>query len=224
MIFQCCQYDQDRFATNLRRDGHTNNLIWDSAPGQEVLIVQVPFGEETTLKTEDLCETLNAAGYTLNREFEEMPGGLAVCYVSAADKARNNGCRLNAEACSYLVYSVSTDGNVCRIYASPDNQSMIKSYVRIPLEIPVYIQEEIILQGRLRKKEVRTGFYMLSFPPELAAAYTDSGIVYRIEDFEVPVTKEMIQAGTVYVLSPEEPKIETVNPGMTVKVISEAGR
>lgn len=216
MKYQCCPHDPEQFATNLRRDSYTRNLTWDSAKGQGVLIVQVRFGEEENLTTEELCEILNTTGYLLHDEFEDLPGGISVCFVSAVDKARNSGCRMNGEACSYMVFSILPAGAVCKVFCPPDNQTMIKSYVRIPLQISVQIQEETVLRGMFKKKEEKTGFFILSFPVDLAAVYMDGSLTYRVGDLEIPITKEMIKMGTVFVLSPEWPQLSVKNPGLSL--------
>ena len=50
--------DAEKYATNLRIDEQTKNLIWDSAPGQDVVIVQTPYGDSVNSILEDLSSAV----------------------------------------------------------------------------------------------------------------------------------------------------------------------
>lgn len=210
----CCPNNSDRFATNLRRDAVTKNLIWDNARGQDVLIVQTPFGKSAVLMLQELCDALEELD-DLPEKFTEIFNGVWACHVSAADKARNKGCVLNGEASTYTVFSCWQDGDILNVYR-PQDQAMISAFFDIPLEIHVDISKQIIVEGFIRKREVETGFYSMRFPSELVNVYMDGSLCYRIDDFEIPVTKEMIAQGLVYIESLEKPVMIPKTRGLKI--------
>lgn len=214
MRYECCPNDPKRFATALRRDAHTRNLFWDSSQGQDVILVQTPFGTDGSSMLEQICEALNKNQKPLN-EFVEILNGVWVRYVSAAEKARNKGCRLNGEACTYTVFCAQQEGEVCRLY-QPKNQAMITQSCSIPQEIRVTIQKLTRSEGFFRHREVDTGFYEMTFPSGLAAGYMDGSLCYRIKDFEIPVTKAMLETGTVYIKSAARPELVPKNKGLKI--------
>ena len=58
MQYQYCPNDPQRYATNLRREQGTRNLLWDNARGQDVLLVQTPFEMDAV----DLMVTVQTHG------------------------------------------------------------------------------------------------------------------------------------------------------------------
>ena len=58
MIYKYSPNNPARFATNLRLDKTTKNLMWDNANGQDVLIVQTPFGSSAIDYIEEICHLL----------------------------------------------------------------------------------------------------------------------------------------------------------------------
>lgn len=214
MRYECYPNDPDRFATNLRRDNRTKNLIWDSAKGQDAIIVQTPFGQSAVSKLDKICESLNTMKELTNK-FVEVLDGVWVCYVSATNKARNNGCVLNGEASTYTVFSCCLEGDVVKIY-KPQDQAMISSNIDVPLEIHVDITKDTVYEGFFRKREVETGFYCVSFPSELGNGYMDGSLSYQIDGFEIPVTKEVIMQGTVYIKTDVRPVLVPKNRGLRI--------
>jgi len=215
-IMKCIilENDPDRFATNLRRDNLTQNLIWDNAKGQDVLIVQTPFGKSVVSILDEMCKSLETIG-DLSDKYIEVLNGVWVCYVSAADKARNSGCPVNGEASTYTVLSCCKTQSDISIY-KPQDQKMISSFFDIPLKIRVDITKDIVYQGFFKKKAVETGFYCIKFPTDLSNGYMDGSLSYVINDFEVPVTKEMISQGTIYVKATSRPEMRPKNKGLQI--------
>lgn len=58
MQYQYCPNDPQRYATNLRREQGTRNLLWDNARGQDVLLVQTPFEMDAVDLMEELCRRM----------------------------------------------------------------------------------------------------------------------------------------------------------------------
>lgn len=203
MKYKCYPHDPDFYATDLRKDRHTNRLTWNNARGQDVLIVQTAFDVKAADLLDELCVALNNNKQPLS-DYVEVMNGVWVCYVSAADKARNNGCRLNGEASTYTVFACQKDGEICKIFRSRD-QSMISQSCNIPLEVHVTVQKVTYVEGFFRRREVDTGFYMMSFRSGLSAEYSDGSLCYRVDHLEIPVTQEMLKQQYVYIKSNDRP-------------------
>lgn len=213
MRCECCPNDANKFATGLRI-GASNRLIWDSAKGQDVLIVQTPFGQEAEEILSDICEALVDIEL-LSNHFIEILDNVWICYVSATDKAKNNGCALHGEGSTYTVFSCEQNDGLLRIYRS-QIQSMVSPSCDIPLEMHVEIVRDLMTKGVLFKKTVETGFYQMIFPTKLAEDYIDGSLSYRIGEFMVPVTKEMIRQGTVYIQSDIMPVMVPKNGALKI--------
>lgn len=206
--------DPDRFATNLRRDNLTQNLIWDSAKGQDVLIVQTPFGQSAVSMLDEICKSLEETEEFFDK-YVEVLNGVWVRYVTAVDKARNNGCSVNGEASTYTVLSCCKTQSELSVY-KPQDQQMISPFFNIPLKIHVDITKDVVYQGSFKTKAVETGFYCIRFPADLSNGYMDGSLSYMIDDFEVPVTKEMIAQGTIFVESTSRPEMKPKNKGLHI--------
>lgn len=217
MKYECCLNDPDHFATALRKDSQTSRLTWDNSKGQDVIIVQTAFSVSASDILNEICNALNSNERPLTdyTDYFEVMNGVWVCYVTAADKARNNGCRLNGEASTYTVISCQADNGVCKIY-QPKNQAMSSQSCSIPLEIHVTIQKETRTKGTIRRHEIETGFYSISFQGELAANYHNESLSIRVNDFEIPVTREMLEQGTVFIKSENKPVFISKNKGIKI--------
>lgn len=217
MRCKCLSNDPEKFATNLRRTVQTKNLTWDNANGQDVIIVQTPFGESAVSILDDICKALNGIEVPSD-SFAKILDGVWVRYVSAADKVKNNGCPLNGEASSYTVFSCCREKDVLKVYR-PQEQAMSKPTVDIPLEINAKVTRDAVKKGfGPFQKSVETGFYCISFPRELEDKYMEGSLSYRINGFEIPVTKKMFSQGMVYVESSVQPELVPKNRGL--KIIS----
>ncbi len=217
MEYEYVPYDQSHFATNMRYDVRSNNVIWDAPSGQDALIVQTPFGKSAEAQMEDICKRL-ANMPVLPMQYTELSGcgGIRVRAVSAADKARNRGCPLNGGASTYTVFSYAISGNVCSIY-QPLNQGAISAHCDIPLYIQVEIKKDIRTEGLFQKKTVETGFFILSFPPDISNGYTDGDLQYCVGDLAIPVTRQMLEQGKIYVKSARKPVIISQNSGLRLE-------
>lgn len=215
MRYVYCPNDPSRFATNLRRDQSKPNLMWDNARGQDVLIIQTPFQQNAVSVIEELCKAMSKV--TIHPEkYTEVCPGVWVRFVTAADKARMGGCPIHNEASTYTVFSCVTEGDICSIFA-PQNQAMISAYCDIPMQIHVTISEETKTEGWLKKKVVSTGYYTLSFPTGMANGFKDGDLAYKVRNITIPVTKKMLQQGTVYIKTDSRPEIISKNKGLKLK-------
>ena len=212
MRYIYCPNDPSRFATNLRRDQSKPNLMWDNARGQDVLIIQTPFQHKAVSIIEELCKAMGEV--TINPEkYTEVYPGVWVRFVTAVEKARMGGCPIHNEASTYTVFSCATEDDVCSIFA-PQNQAMISAYCDIPMQIHVNVSEETKSEGWFKKKIVSTGYYMLSFPAEIANGFKDGDLAYKVRNITIPVTRKMLQQGTVYIKSDSRPEIISKNKGL----------
>lgn len=212
MQFLFCPNDRDQFATNLRRDNMSKNLNWDNTRGQDVVIVQTAFGEDAVDIIDEICKALSNIELYSNQYMEVM-NGVWVRYVSASDKARNKGCPLNGEASRYTVFSCSSGGSTCKVY-KPKDQSMISAFCDIPLEIHIEVGKETRIEGFIRKSEIETGFYHIVFPIGLSNGYINGNLCYKINEFILPITREMVEQKCVYVKSEIRPCIISNNKGL----------
>lgn len=212
MEYQCVSYDPGKYATNLRRDPVTQNLNWDSARGQSVLIVQTPFGQSASDRLPGICRSLSDLSLSPGK-FTEVSDGIWVRMVSAADKVRNKGCPLNGEASTYTVFSCDMDNGVCRVYES-QNQAMLSSFCDIPLKLHVEIRKIVRTEGRIRKREVDTGFYEISFPADFSCKYMEGSLYCQVGGLKVPVTRQMIEQKEFYLKTDARPVLISGNKGL----------
>lgn len=214
MRYQYCSNDPERYATNLRKDQGTCNLKWDNARGQDVLIVQTPFECSAEHLIEELCVIMEQIVIPPNRYIEVKPG-VWVRFVTAADKARMGGCPINNEASTYSIFSCYMQSDVCSIYA-PQNQAMISAYCNIPMSIHVDVSEQTRTEGLFKKKVVPTGYYALTFPSGFSNGYHNGDLAYKVGNFKIPVTKKMLEQGTVYIKTGSKPEIISMNKGLVL--------
>ncbi len=215
MKYICSPNNPARFATNLRQDKATKKLMWDCANGQDVMIVQTPYGSSAVDRINEICEKLPNIT-VMPEKYMEVITGIWVRFVSAAERARNSGCPINGEASTYTVFSCYTQNGTCEIYM-PQSQAMISPFCNIPLDLHVVIKNETRREGSIfRKREVDTGFMSISFPNSFGAGYVDGDLSYKIENIEIPITKEIIEHGVVYVFTEAKPVIISHNKGLRI--------
>lgn len=217
MEYQYVPYDQNRYATNMRYDTRSNNVIWDAPSGHDALIVQTPYGKSAEAQMEGICKSLaHMTGFPI--QYMEVPGcsGTWIRAVSAAERARDRGCPLNGGASTYTVFSYVIRDGVCSIF-QPLNQGAISAHCDIPLYIQVDITKDISTTGLFKKRTVDTGFFILSFPPDIGNSYTDGDLQYRVGDLVIPVTRQMLEQGRIYIKSELRPDIISQNSGLRLQ-------
>ncbi|MCI9120439.1 MAG: hypothetical protein HFG00_02770 [Oscillibacter sp.] len=215
MQYQYCPHNPARYATNLLRERGSSRLYWENADGQDVLLVQTPFGVPAAERMEALCQAMGKTLIQPGRYTEVLPG-VWVRFVSAMDKVQMNGCPINTEASTYTVFSCLTEGEVCSIFAPQPCQAMISADCSIPMRIRVEVTEQFRRrrQGLFGHVMEPTGFYTLSFPRELAGTYQEGGLFYRAGGLEIPVTRQMLEQGVVYVKTDIRPELVSRNKGL----------
>ncbi len=205
--------DPERYATNLRLAKDGRQLIWETAQGQGTLLVQLPFGEKVEDHLEALCETLSKTALQ-DKAYTMVLPNVWVRFVTATEKAKNGGCPIHHEASSYTVLAYDQTPLEYKVYR-PTTGGMIPNTVHIPLGVCVRVQQETVRKGfGPFAREVETGFYMMSFPSDLAEKDVTGSLGYCIGDFEVPITKEMTQNGTVYIETAVRPAVVSKNSGI----------
>ena len=215
MRYECVSYDPQHYATNLRFDKKNNRLNWETAQGQDVLIIQTPFGVAADDHLDAICQELNK-GAAMTGDYREILPHISARYITAAEKAKAGGTKLNGEASTYSVFAVSSEGDLTRIYRQKSGQ-MISPTVDIPLEIHVRLEKGTVMKGFLfHKKQVENGFYRIYFQGKHPGGYAPGSLYCRVEDFEVPVTTRMLEAGIVYVQSEEKPVLISRNKGLEI--------
>lgn len=215
MRYQYCPNNPERYATNLRRDKGAGNLKWNSARGQDVLLVQVPFGWNAEEIIGELCQAMEEENPPANRYVEALPG-VWVRFVTAAENARMNGCPIHTEASTYYIFSCFVERDVCSIYAPPQNQAMISASYNVPMKIHVDVQMQTQMRRTaiFHREEVFTGYYILTFPRDLAGSYRDGDLCCKVENMELPVTRQMLEQGVVYIKTEQKPDIYSRNKGL----------
>ena len=227
MEYKYVPYDPNHYATDLQKNYKSNHLDWDSSPGQNVLILQTPYGvkatdiqESITGNTlsiiESVCSELPHIEWSEDSYTEVFPG-VWIRFVTAASKVRLKGCPLHGEACTYSVLAYEQEGDVCTIY-TPRDQAMISPFCDIAMEVHVDIIKEKATEKKILRRTVvvETGFYILSFPERMADVYINGSMSVRVNGVEIPVTKEMLEIGTVYIQAPMRPEIAAKNKGLKI--------
>lgn len=220
MKFERHESESATYATNLRQNKNSEKLEWDSANGTDALLVQTAYGE--TVKMEDLCQGLEKNIKNIE-EFETMRSSYVQIlpevwcrYVSAIEKARNNGCVINGKPATYTVFACVFDKNtgIGKIY-EPSNGGMIKPSYDIQVQCHIEVVRETERKGiGIFRKQVETGFYSLNFPEDSYDGYQDGDFAYSVDGFEVPITKEMFRQKKVYVKTEQKPDLKPKNKGL----------
>lgn len=218
MAYILNEYKEEFDSSNLRLK-NDNRLDWEGSSGVDYLLLQFAFDEE--LDYEKICRRLEdgANGYT--ERFVELYSGVYVKYVSSIEKVRNGGCYINSKGCRYIVLSIRKIGDDYNLY-KPNPDRLRESICDAPLSIDINIrEEELIVKTGIFSKET-TIFYAINFVPYFERGYTDGDLCYSVRLFdnstiEIPITKEMIDAKTVYVKK-YKPMIGSKNSRLKYKI------
>lgn len=220
MKYQYAPYAGNFFATMLRRDGTTHNLMWENSNGRTVLIVQCPYGKNPFERMEEICAAMEQAELEEETFMEVLPD-IWVRKVTAIQKVRGKGCPLRGEASTYAVFCCeeNEEEGICLIHAP---QTEKKSRLDIPAEMTVSVTKGTVevkkgLFGR--KTEIQeTGFYRIEFPASGTAGYNDGDLAYYINKLQIPITRQMIEEKVIYVKTDKKPDIRTENKGLSLKI------
>lgn len=209
-------YSNQHWAMDLRKN-KDNRLEWQQENRQDVLIIQTPFGETAMDHMDQICRGLEKRG-RLGNAYTEVAVNIWVRKVTAQERAIEAGCALHDEACTYTVLAYTEDGDEGRIYA-PQLKAAGRPCCDIPLEMKVFLTRDTVVESSgflgLRKKEKETGFWIMEFPAEVAGKYVNGSLQYTLDDFSIPITREMVEQGTVYIRSGNRmPRLEANSKGI----------
>ncbi len=202
----------EHYATGLRRDAERGTLRWDNANGQDTLLIQTPFGKKASDYMESLCREMPEFQIRED-QYVEVLDRVWVRYISAATKAKSNGCPLNGEACTYTVFACDTYGDECRIYA-PQQAAMISPSCDIPIQVKARVSELKRTEGLFRKREVPTGLFRIQLETDADPERIGDGMQYSTGGLSIPITARMCEQGTFYIKSNEKPTVQSLNPGI----------
>ena len=212
MQYEYHNFNPERYATALRYDSKVKRLVWDCAGGQDVLIIQTPYGVNPVDEIQKICEKLTTI--QLDRsEFRMIYEGVWGRIVTAADRVLQQGCPLNGEASTYTVFSYEIEDDHFKIFA-PQNQAMITSSCDIPIEIQITVKCTTRQEGFIHKRQVPTGFYSIVFPTHISRNYMDGDIYYMVQNMQIPITKKMLENQTIYIKTNEKPVVKSRNRGL----------
>lgn len=228
MTYRYSPYSSACYATMLRRDTATGNLTWDSSKGRTVLVVQCGYGRLPYEDMEEICSRLGQISLEEDAFNEVLPGVWAR-FVTPGQKVKNKGCPLRGEASSYTVFCCedAEDGSGVLVHAP---QTEKRTSLNIPAEIIVEIKEDTEMRSKGfllfgKSEEVATGYCRVEFPKDCPVGYVDGDIFYSANDrLTVPVTRKMMEQGTVYVKTGAALQFGTYNEGLKLTVFDASGK
>lgn len=220
-IVQTNQHSSKKYATHLRLDRQGESLIWESSPGQDVLVVQMAFNCHAVDSIENICQAMD--GMELPKdcfvELASMPG-VWVHYVTASAYARNGGCAMRAKACTYTIFCCDVQGEECTVYLQSVDRAGNLPYRNIRLQIPVQVQKITRTEGIFKwAHEVDTGYYQILLPKEYAKDVDDGDIYYTVAgagNMEIPITKQMFEHESIYIQTYDKPILASHNDGLKI--------
>lgn len=221
MKVEYCPYDSGRFAIGLHSVDGGSRLEWASAAGQDVIMVRMPFGQLPDERMAELCESLAAVELIRNQYVTVCPD-ISVRLITAADRAREGGCLVAVRPASYAVYSCQCSGGTVQKIFAPQMNAMNRHYCHVAMETTVVVEqlmEENKLRTLIRKPSLTpTPYYMLHLPKDIVDSYHDGDMLYTVDGLEIPITREMLKQGIVYVMTYDRrPQVKSNNPGLTLK-------
>lgn len=220
MNYECHPADRDHYAASLTLDPQSNRLTWTALPGQDSLLVRTPYGFDPARDPDTLRELLErvCGARVPEGRFHTLSGALSVRYVGAEEKARNQGCRADGEACTYTVFPCVTDfqGDVCRVYVAGGRDSMSSPRCDVPMNITAEVTPVRSHTGYwLFRRETPPAFFRIAFPDPCPENYQDGDLEYGVgERWRVPVTRRMMERGEFYVRTDRKPTLIPRNAGV----------
>ncbi|MEF2955186.1 MAG: hypothetical protein U0O33_11930 [Blautia sp.] len=219
MKYQYVPYDGAFYATMLRRDVNSGNLMWDNAKGRSVLVVQCPYGDNPFEKVREICNALEKTELEPDNFIEVLPD-IWTRMVTAVQKVREKGCPMRGEASTYAIFCCEEKEDVCILYAP---QTEKKSKIDIPAEISAIIKKETVevRKGFLsrRTEQVDTGFYSINFPNGGIPGYYDGDLMYFVGKLQIPITRQMLENKKIYIKTNIKPDIKSTNRGLNLKLM-----
>ena len=222
MICKLIPYDPTHFATQLHLLESDQRLDWAISSGQSVLLIRTPFYQVVDNSLDKLCDALNKKDVMPTQYTELAPDmpDVWIRAVSASEKAKMGGCTLLDKPATYTVIAYDQKDEEVFLYM-PQANTMNKHFCHVSFSVEIMVRRVMQEAKRLfRSNEFyETPFYMISFPNSIADLYHDGDIYYEIDHLVIPITKDMIKNGAVYIQSGEtKPVIKTQNPGMKLTI------
>ncbi len=91
---------------------------------------------------------------------------------------------------------------------------MISASCNIPMGVHICVEAQTRMEGLFKKRAVPTGYYTISFPNGFHTEYVDGDLTYRVRDLVVPITREMVEQGIVYIKTEAKPEVVSKNKGL----------
>lgn len=218
MKYEFFPADPAHFAASLTLDPRSERLTWSVPPGQDSLLVQTPYGVDPTREADALRELLERVCGARPPEgrFYELSASVSARYVGADEKAREQGCRANGEACTYTVFPCVVTGDVCAVYLAGGRDSLSSPRFDAPMNIRVTVAPVKSYAGFwLFRRELPVEFFRVAFAGKCPENYRDGDIEYAVNDrWRVPVTRQMIERGEFYVRTERKPVLTPRNAGV----------
>ena len=208
MKYVYCGANPKRYATDLHFDSVSGTLQWACGRGQDTLLVQTPYGQEAVKLIETICTELSSIHLQPDHftELKQQSCPVAVRMVSAMEKVRANGCAPCGTGRTYTVFACVSENNTCQVFYSR-RQTVSSPECDLPMYLRVEISTVTQNKGFLRKSEILTGYYRLSFPESCDESYVDGDLEYQADGFHVPITRRMFKAGEAYVRCGARPEL-----------------
>lgn len=215
MKFNYAPNNKNYFATNLKTAN--GKLRWDINMGGTTLIIQGRFGEDILPAMEEICEELGKLDRRPDENFVSLAPGfpfLSAMILDPRQKARQGGCIIKDEVCRYTVFACRVNGEECTVFEPK------RAYtVDMPAEISVTyakVYDHIKTRFSRKVKEEFAGFYEVSFENSRISSYKNGDIYYAVNDINIPVTDDMIQADCFYIKTEIMPELMSKNEGFHI--------
>ncbi len=205
MSYELREYDRKYYCNSIRIS--SDGLIqWDSSSEADTLVVCVPIGSIDVRLLSNFGVSLVKL---LNRANEDIPyavysdigSGIYVKPLTVADKSKNNGTQLHIPGRGYLVLAMRTEGDTTYVYLprSTDYSVYAESEMRIKVAVTEETRRVQTSSGLFGRKSVDKSYYKISFRPEFSSGYIDGLIYYRIGNYKIPITQQMIDHREIYI-------------------------
>ena len=241
MKYQYCKEIPEKIAKNLQYRSEDKKLTWSNVNGQDVLIVQtpygsIPFGEKAQgkIRMETICEELNKDENFTDfpecfLEIKKLPG-VWLKFTTPNERMPMGGCKINQEASTYTVFSYKVENGVCYIYETKE-QPMNNPYIHIKTDIRLKIVKQMrqveTKTGFLGMKRVTeripSGFYKIQVEKYSRNAYHDGDLYYEVNGIdgkiiEIPVIGSVLQNEEFFIKTEQKPVFKSKNESIKIEI------
>lgn len=205
MSYELREYDRKYYCNSIRIS--SDGLIqWDSSSEADTLVVCAPIGSVDVRSLSNFGVPLVKQ---LNRVNDDIPyavysdigNGIYVKPLTVSDKSKNNGTQLHIPGRGYLVFAMRTEGEITYVYLpkSMDYSVYAESEMRIRVAVAEETRRVQTSSGLFGRKSVDKNYYRISFGPEFSSGYVDGLIYYRIGNYKIPITQQMIDHREIFI-------------------------